>query len=186
MSADRVLVPRLLSRSVSMWLSGAVAALAIPAVAVWAFLTQPVGNQVAAVVLCLAMLALLGGLVWRRTWLDVERGLLVRELLGSIRRTASWVDASRVRVRSNHGGQALLEVRAAGRRTSTYIPLVAIDLGGDRSQSPEFLGVLADQIERWSPQRVALVRSLRAQADHLVTGGSVRDSPLARAHLARR
>ena len=57
MSADRVLVPRLLSRSVSMWLSVAAAALSIPAVLVWAFLTQPVGNQVAGVVFCLVILA---------------------------------------------------------------------------------------------------------------------------------
>ena len=186
MSADRVFVPRLLSRSVSMWLSVAAAALSIPAVLVWAFVTQPAGNQVAGVVFCVVILAVLGALVLRRTWLDVERGLLVRELLGVVRRPAAWVDASVVRVRSNRGGQALLEVRASGRRTSTYIPLVAVDLGGDRSQSPEFLGVLADQIEHWSPQRVALVNALRAQAGHLAAGGSVRDSPLARAHLARR
>ena len=45
---------------------------------------------------------------------------------------------------------------------------------------------LADQIERWAPQRVAVAKALRAQADHVAAGGSVRDSPLARAHLARR
>ena len=61
----------------------------------------------------------------------------------------------------------------------------AQDLGGDRSQSPEFLRVLADQVERWSPERGAVVKLLRAQADHVVAGGDVRESPVARAHLAR-
>ena len=79
----------------------------------------------------------------------------------------------------------MLEVRGAGRRTSTYVPLAAVDLGGDRSQSPEFLRILADQIEAWAPQRGAVVKGLRAQADHLGSGGALRESPLARAHLAR-
>jgi hypothetical protein len=90
-----------------------------------------------------------------------------------------------VRIRNNNAGQALLEVRGEGRRTSTYLPLVAVDLGGDRSQPPEFLGILADQIERWAPERGAVVKLLRAQADHMAAGGAVRESPVARAHLAR-
>ena len=76
-------------------------------------------------------------------------------------------------------------MRGEGRRTSTYLPLVAVDLGGDRSQPPEFLRVLADQIERWAPERGAVVKLLRAQADHVAAGGDVRESPVARAHLAR-
>lgn len=186
MAADRVPVPRMLSTSASMWVSCVATALAVPAVMVWGFLTQPVENQVAGTVLLVIAVGVIGGLIARRTWLDPVRGELVREVWGVWKRPVAWADAQIVRVRNNHGGQALLEVRGAGRRTSTYLPLVAVDLGGDRSQPPDFLRTLADQIEAWAPQFGAVVRVLRAQADHLETGGGVRDSPLVLTHLARR
>ena len=113
------------------------------------------------------------------------RGLLVREVLFLLRRPAAWADAEVVRFTANRAGQVMLEVRGAGRRTSTYVPLAAVDLGGDRSQSPKFLRLLADQIEAWAPQRATVVKKLRAQAEHAEAGGGVRESPLARAHLAR-
>lgn len=184
MAADRIAVPRMVSTSVTMWLSAAATALAVPAVVIWAFLTQSAANRVAAVVVAVLLVAVVGGLVARRTWLDPVRGELVREVWGVWKRPVVWADAEVVRVRSNHGGQALLEVRGGGRRTSTYVPLVAVDLGGDRSQSPDFLRTLAEQIETWAPQFGTVVRALRAQADHVASGGTVRESPLARAHLA--
>jgi hypothetical protein len=85
----------------------------------------------------------------------------------------------------NHAGQLMLEVRGAGRRASLHLPLVAVDLGGDRSQPPEVLRALAGQIEAWAPERGSVARQLRAQADHLAGGGGVRESPLAAAHLVR-
>ena len=183
--AERIAVPRLLSNSRSMWISGIAAALAIPALVVWALLTQPMENQVAAVVVGAILLAFFVILIFRTTSLDTERGLVVRTVCGTWKRSVAWADASVVRIRDNNAGQALLEVRGRGRRTSAYLPLVAVDLGGDRSQSPEFLRVLADQVERWSPERGAVVKLLRAQADHVDAGGDVRESPVARAHLAR-
>ena len=183
--AERMPVPRLLSNSRSMWASAIVGAVSIPAVAVWALLTQPVMNQVAGLVLCTVLGIFLAVLIFRWTWLDTERGLVVRRICGVWSRSVAWADASQVRIRSNNLGQALLEVRGAARRTSTYLPLVAIDLGGDRSQSPEFLSALADQIERWAPHRVGVVKQLRAQAHHVAAGGDVRESPVALAHLAR-
>ena len=183
--AERIAVPRLLSRSATMWLSAAAAAVGVAAVVVWAFLTQPVGNRIAALVVGVLVVGFVIFLVTRRTWLDPDRGLLVREVARVWRRSVAWADASELRVRSNGAGQAVLGVRGAGRRTSTYVALVAVDLGGDRSLSPEFLRTLADQIERWAPQRGAVVKLLRAQADHVASGGAVRESPVARAHLAR-
>lgn len=168
-----------------MWVSGIVALVSIPAVAVWGLLTQPLVNQVAGVVGCAVVLIFLGVLILRWTWLDTDRGLVVRSICGVWSRPVAWAEASQVRIRSNNAGQALLEVRGAGRRTSTYLPLVAVDMGGDRSQSPEFLSALADEIERWAPQRVGVVKQLRAQAEHMASGGAVRESPLALAHLAR-
>lgn len=184
--AERIPVPKLLSRSVSMWVSGVLALLAIPAVVVWAFLTQPVGNRVAAAVLGVAFVVFVAGLVVRRTWLDPARGELVRQSFGIWRQSVAWAEAEEVRVRANRGGQALLQVRGASARTSFYLPLVAVDLGGDRSQTPEVLRAVADEIERWAPGRGAVVRTLRAQADHLAEGGTVRESPVARAHLSVR
>ncbi|MFC6345553.1 hypothetical protein ACFP8W_26440, partial [Nocardioides hankookensis] len=93
-------------------------------------------------------------------------------------------DADRVRVRSNRSGQAVLEVRGAGARTSLYLPLVALDLGGDRCQSAPFLRTVADEIDRWAPGRSGVVRTLRDQAEHLEQGGTVSDSPLALRYLA--
>jgi hypothetical protein len=151
---------------------------------VWAFLTQPIGDQVAAVAVGVLFAGFVVFVVTRRTWLDRDHGLLVREVAGTWRRSVAWADASEVRVRSN-GGQALLEVRSKGRRTSAYVALVAVDVGGDRSLPPDFLQTLADEIERWAPERGAVVKLLRAQADHMTAGGAVRESPVARAHLAR-
>jgi hypothetical protein len=182
--ADRIPVPRLLSHSTTMWLSVAAAAVGVVAVVAWAFVAGPVVNQVAAGVVAALFLAFAVFVTTRRTWLDLDRGLLVREVAGVLRSSVAWADASEIRVRSN-GGQALLQVRAAGRRTSTHLALVAVDLGGDRTLPPGFLSTLADQIEKWAPHRAAVVKLLRAQADHVAAGGSVRESPVARAHLAR-
>jgi hypothetical protein len=168
-----------------MWVSAIAGAVAIPAVVVWALITQPVTNQVAGIVGSAVLVVFLGLLIFRNTSLDTERGLVVRTICGVWDRPVAWASASRVRIRNNNAGQALLEVRGEGRRTSTYLPLVAVDLGGDRSQPPEFLRTLADQIERWAPERAAVVKQLRAQADHVAAGGTVRESPVARAHLAR-
>lgn len=166
-----------------MWLSVAAAAVAVPAVVGWAMLTQPAGNQVVAGLIAVAFLGFVVFVVTRRTWLEPDRGLLVRESAGVWRRSAALADAPELRIRTS-GGQALLQVRGQGRRTSSYAALVAVDMGGDRSQPPEVLRTLADQIERWAPHRGTVVTLLRAQADHVAAGGSVRESPIARAHLA--
>jgi hypothetical protein len=151
---------------------------------VWVFATQPENRPFvvgAAVLVCLGVVALLG----RRTWLDTGSGEVVRTSF-FVRRTAiTWADADQVRFTNNRAGQLLLEVRGAGRRSSAYLPLVAVDLGGDRSQDPGFLRLLADQVETWAPQRRTVVEGLRAQAQHLDGGGAVRESPLARRYLAR-
>lgn len=168
-----------------MWLAVAAAAVGLPAIVAWAFLTQPADNRVAAVVVGALFAGFVVFLVTRRTWLDPDRGLLVHEVAGFWRRSVAWADTSQVRIRSNNAGQALLEVRGAGRRTTTYLPLVAVDVGGDRSQSPEFLSALADEIEHWAPQREGVVKQLRAQAQHVAGGGAVRESPVARTHLVR-
>jgi hypothetical protein len=167
-----------------MWLSLAAAAVGAVAVVVWAVATQPLGNQVAAGLGGALLVGFVLYLMTRRTWIDPDHGLLVHEVAGVWRRSVRWADATELRVRSA-GGQALLQVRGTGHRTSRYVPLVAVDMGGDRSQPPEFLNSLADQVERWAPHRGAVVRLLRAQAEHVAAGGGVRESPIALAHLVR-
>ena len=182
--ADRVVVPRLLSRAPTMWLSVAAVVVGVPAVVGFLWATQPDNRPFA---LALGVIVVVGALLLlvRRTWLDTARGTVVREVLLVRRQSVAWADAEVVKLTNNRAGQLMLEVRGAGRRTSIHLPLVAVDLGGDRSQSAEFLGVLADQIEHWAPQRSSVVTKLRAQAEHVASGGGVRESPLARAHLAR-
>jgi len=166
-----------------MWLSVAAGVVGLVGVAAWVWATRP-ANRSSVVTGTVVLVVLLVVLVARRTWLDPQRGQVVREVLFVWRRPVAWADAERVRLSSNRGGQLLLEVRGADRRTSIYLPLVAVDLGGDRSQAPELLRLLADQVETWAPTRSAVVSALRAQADHLAGGGSVRESPLARRYLA--
>ena len=182
--AERVAVPRLLSRSTTLWLSVGVAVVGVIGVVGWALATQPVANQVAAVVVGVLLLLAVAFVTGRRTWLDTTHGLVGRDVWGVLRRTVAWRDADRVQVASNRAGQALLEVGGSGARTSIHLPLVAVDVGGDRTQDPAFLRTLAAEIDRWAPQRSAVVRSLVGQAEHLEAGGTVRDSPLARRYLA--
>lgn len=184
-AAGRIPVPGLRSRSASMWLSVLVAAVAVLGIVGWALATQPVTNQVAAVVLAVVLFGGLGALAARRSWMDTDRGTLVRRSWTLRQQEVAWSEASRLRLQPNHAGQLMLEVRGASRRASFHLPLVAVDLGGDRSQPPEVLRALADQIESWAPERASVARKLRAQADHLAGGGAVRESPLATAHLVR-
>ena len=98
-----------------MWLSLAAGFIAIPAAAAWAWVTQPESRVVTAV-LAVLMIGALVLLVLRRTWLDTQHGLLVREVLFVLRRPAAWADAEVVRFTDNRVGQLMLEVRGPGRR----------------------------------------------------------------------
>lgn len=167
-----------------MWLAVAATVVGVVVVLAWVFATQPENRPfvvVAAVLVVLGVVALLG----RRTWIDTGSGEVVRTTFFVRRAAVAWADADQVRFTGNRAGQLLLEVRGAGRRTSIHLPLVAVDAGGDRTQDPAFLRLLADQLETWAPQRRAVVDGLRGQADHVAAGGSVRESPLARRYLAR-
>lgn len=174
--AGRVVVPRLLTRSLSMWLSVGAGVLAVPAVGVWAWVTRPESRLAVAIVVLVAALGWVA-LLWRRTWLEPDVGV-VREVAGVWRRRVPWGDARSVRLVHNHARQVVLEVRGAG--GPVHLPILADDLGGPRSQPPAFLRTLADHLERGAPPAARVAAQLRAQADHLEAGGSVGASPLAR------
>ena len=165
-----------------MWVAGVVTVLGV--VAVTGYFALDSATRVPAILVGILLLGFFAVLLSRRTWIDTAHGQVVRETARVYRRAVPWAEVRAVQVKSNNGGQALLQVQGSG--GSAWIPLVAVDLGGDRSQPPEFLELLADEIERWAPERGAVVKQLRAQAAHVASGGDVRESPIARAHLARR
>jgi hypothetical protein len=176
-AAERVRVPRLVSRELSMWLAQGAGLVGAIAVLVWGWTTQE-ENRPFVVVAVVFFLVVFTPLLWRSTWIDRTHGTVVRTIMGVSRRPVTWADAARVTLTSNRAGGLLLEVRGAGRRTSTYLPLADVGTGGDRSQEPGFLRLLADEVERWAPRHGEVVARLRGQADHLERGGDVRSSPL--------
>ena len=178
MAAERagvVPVPRLLSSDRGTWLSMAATVLGVVGVVVWAVMTRPALDAAIGAGVVLLIGLVVGGLILRRHELDTAEGALVR-VWGPGRRSVPWRDAE-VRLVPNRGGQLVLAVRRPGGRAS-YLPMLAADLGGPRSQSPAFLRLLAGEVERGGHAGVA--GRLRAQADHLDGGGEVLGSPLHR------
>lgn len=183
MAADlpiRVKVPRLISRQLSMRASLAAAVVAVLAVTAWAFVTLPTTDALIGSV-GIALVAVVGlGLVSRGHQLDTSTGELVRTVFLGFSRSIPWSGAE-VATLHNRGGVVLLQVRGpAG--VATYLPLAAADLGGERSQEPGLLWLLAGEMERWG-KHVEVAARLRAQADHVAAGRPLLESPLARQHL---
>jgi hypothetical protein len=114
------------------------------------------------------------------TWLDTAHGRLRHRRAWLVPWEVRWAEATTVRFRSNHFGAVVLQVR--GRR-SIFVPVVADDMRGPRSQPPALLRLLADEIRRWAPARHhGVAGELDAQADHLDAGGLVADSPVLADH----
>ncbi len=176
----RVEVPRLLSRRPTMWLSAGATVLGALVMAGWAVATETGVNRVMAGLVVAATAAAVAAVVWRRTWLDTGDGTLHHRVAFLPERRVAWVQATTVDLERNRAGQ--LALRARGERGTVRITLLADDLGGERSARPDLLRVLADEIDRWAPERQRLTSRLRAQADHVESGGALRESPLAR-HL---
>ena len=175
-AAGVVAVPRLLSSDRGTWLSVAATALGVVGVVVWGVMTQPTLDAAIGAGGVLLVGLLLGALVLRRHELDTTRNALVRAWGPGFRRSVPWHDAE-VRLVPNRAGQLVLAVRRPGGRPS-YLPILAADSGGPRCQSPGFLRLLADEVEGGG--HLGIAGRLRAQADHLDTGGEVLGSPLHR------
>ena len=172
----RVPIPRLLTRDAGMWLALAAGVLAVPAVGAWVWVTRP-ESRVAVAVMVPLMALLWVALVWRRTWLEPDRGVLVHEVARVWRRSVRLAEAS-ARIVDNRGRQVLLEVRGPG--GTVRIALLADDLGGLRALPPDTLGLLSEQLGRWPPAQGQAIDRLRAQAEHLASGGEVARSPFGR------
>lgn len=151
---DRVVVPRMLSRSPTMWLSAAVTVVGLVGLSLY-YGTQP-DTRVAVVVFDVIFVAFFAALLSRRVVIDTRTGTVTREMLAFLRRTATWQQAT---LQTTYTGQRLLSVGPA------HIPIAADDAGGARSQSPEFLELLAGQVEQWAPEKQAVVRELHQLAE---------------------
>lgn len=171
----RLVIPRLTSRSGWWWSAGTL--LAVLAMSAYFFLTQPQNRWAVLVVVPVAAL-LVAFVLLRRTWVETGTGVVVRvTLLGT--RKVSLGEADKLELANNRGGALLLRVRQRGRRGSVYLPVLLLTDYVRRSQSPAVLEALAEQLETWAPRRRPVAGQLRRQADHLRTGGSAEDSPLA-------
>ncbi len=182
MAADRVALPRLLSRSWSAWAAVAAGFVGGLAVMGWYAATDPTNRPLALALMAVGLLCAVLVLA-RRRWLEPDTGDIVVQVLWLWRRRWRLAEASAVKVIANQAGQVLLRVEDGARRTPFQHALLARDLGGERTRSADHLSALAEQVERWAPRQQATAGALRAQADHLARGGTVADSPLARRFL---
>jgi hypothetical protein len=175
MAADRLVVPRLTSRSGLLWSLGTL--VAVLAVCGYLFATQP-ENRWAVFVLLPVGVLFVAFLLVRRTWVETSSGVVVQQtLLG--RRRASLASAGRLELVNNRGGVLLLRVRRENGRRSTYLPILALTDYVEASQPPGLLVALAEQMEQWAPGQARTATQLRRQAEYLEAGGDAKTSPLA-------
>lgn len=175
MHGERLVIPRLTSRSGWWWSAGML--LALGAVVAYLFLTQP-QNRWAVLVMAPVAVLLVTFVLLRRTWVETRTGVVSHSTLLGTRKVALG-EADKVELADNRGGALLLRVRRRGARRPVYLPVLLLTDHVRRSQSPDVLEALAEQVETWAPQRRAVAGQLRRQADHLRTGGSAENSPLA-------
>lgn len=160
-----------------MWLSALATLVGGVGVTVWGLLTREGLDRV--MVMFLAVVIVVGTVlaVWRHTWVDTGAGTISRSIARVLTRSVAWAEASIIDLEPTWGGQVHLRVK--GRAGTIRTTLAAVDPGGDRCMDPGQLRLLADEIARWAPDRARVVATLQAQAEHLESGGGVRQSPLA-------
>lgn len=163
---------RLSSRNLVGWLAGT--AVLVLGVLGTVALTQPENRWAVAVVSGLLVLVVLL-VTTSRTWIEPGSGTVVREVLGW-RRRVRWGSATTIALVPNRAGVLLLGIR---QRRWTYLPVLALTDYVQRSQPPELLYLLADQIDRFAPTAHPVAVQLRGQADQLVAGVPAVSSPLA-------
>jgi hypothetical protein len=172
---DRLPVPRLTSRSGLLWSLATLVAVLAGCASV--FVTQP-QNRWAVLVFVPVAVLFVAFLLVRSTWVETGTGTVVhRTLLGS--RRVPLAEAGRLRLVTNRGGGLLLQVRRRGSRRAVHLPVLALTDYVRRSQDPATLRALAGQVEAFAPQRTRVAEQLVRQAEHLESGGSAEDSPLA-------
>jgi hypothetical protein len=178
-SGDRLKIPAVTSKSAIVWCVGTL----IVAMGVLAYLsvTQPENRWTLWVILPLVTLFVLF-VATRRCWIETETGTVVWQRFWFSRTYLRLGEARTVEFVSVPNGSLSLGLRAPGVRMRRHLPVIVRTVYVDKSQAPEVLTALADQIQHWVPGQVhgRVPKELRAQAKHIASGGGLRDSPLNR------
>jgi hypothetical protein len=175
--AGVVPVPKLTSRQGTLWITGT--ALALVGVVGYLTWTQPENRWTLAVIV--PVLALL--VAWaagQRCWLDRSSGTVVWQRFWVSRRTQRLADVASVELRPN-GQHLLLQLRDSDSGRRRYLTLLALTDYVQRSQEPELLEILAEDVAAHCPRGAVgdVPAQLRRQAAHLRAGGEAKSSPLA-------
>lgn len=174
----QVTIRRLVTSSPTMIASLVATLVGAVVVVGWGLVTQTGVNRAMAMIVGLLLVVSVAMIALRRTWVDTDAGTISRRIIGLPTRTVTWADATVVDLQPNRGGQ--LNLRVEGSSGTIVAAVLAVDPGRDRSMEPDQLRLLAAELERWAPGRARLTEALRAQADHVEAGGSIRESPFAR------
>lgn len=176
MNDGPVRIPQLTSRSGWRWIIAT--AVAVVAVGAYVGVTQP-ENRIFVVTALPGLLVFFAVLAWYSERLDPAAGTLVRVRCRLWRTTVRLEPGTSVSLVSNRGGGLLLRARPAHGR-GLHVPVVARTDYVEKSQPPALLRQLADAVEQHRAGGARPVaEALRAQADHLESGGTVATSPLA-------
>jgi hypothetical protein len=170
---ERVPVPRLSSRSAAVWSIGT--GVAVLGLSAYLWVTQP-GNRWAAAIVLVVVAVVAVGLVSVRAWVEPATGTVVRESFWCRHRRADLGSARSVALVSNRAGVLLLGIR---HRRMLYLPILALTDYVERSQPPQVLRFLADQLDAHAPRARTVAMQLRGQADFMAGGGAATESPLA-------
>jgi hypothetical protein len=175
--SQQVEVPKLATRSSKTMVWATFAVVVVLAVVAAAVKPQNVAAAVGVVVV-LGVLALV--ITGNKQVLDPAAGTVTFQRMFVFKPTLDLASLRAVGVVPNNGGTAMLKL-VAGRGGTKHLALVAKTPYVEKSQDPQFLGVLADTLAQHAPAGVAdkVVAALRAQAAHVGAGRPLAESPLA-------
>lgn len=168
-------IPRLTSRSGTVWGLATVAAVVVA----MGFLavTQPEYDVPAAVLAVVAVLVV-AVLASGGQTIDTATGAITSTRARVLKRSVDLADARTVALVDNRGGGLHLTVKPRSGR-AVLVPVLLLSDHVKRSQSPEILWLLADQVEQRCSGAGKVPEQLRRQAAHLDQGGTAEDSPFA-------
>lgn len=111
-----------------------------------------------------------------------ETGEILWQRFGVWRSRLDLATVESLELVSDPGGSVGIAMRARGQRSKRRVPVLMNTLYAKRSMEPDTLRRLAAEIAVHVPAHVAgaVPGRLRAQADHVGSGGALEDSPLAR------
>jgi hypothetical protein len=174
-ASDLVRIPRLTSRSGKLW--GVATVVAVILAMGYVAVAQPEYAAAAAVMAVLAPLVA-AALVSGGQWIEPATGRITTTRIRVLKRSVDLAEARTVTLVNNRGGGLHLTVKPRSGR-AMLVPVLLLSDYVKRSQSPDLLRLLADQVEQRCLGAGKVPDQLRRQAEHLAKGGSAEDSPFA-------